>query len=103
MDSLTKALHAAGMLVVSPDGKHLKVQRRMNGSKPYGCLLSPEVETRLVAPILLQEKESKMWTDPSEFVCRRIKMNKSSKLNEAEGRPGGGIETNFDNWRFINV
>jgi hypothetical protein len=43
VDSLTKALHAEGALVTSPDGKHLKVERRMNGVKIRGWLLSPKV------------------------------------------------------------
>jgi hypothetical protein len=52
VDSLTKGLHAAGMLVISPDGKHLKAQRQMNGSRPRGWLLAPMVETCLtMAPV----------------------------------------------------
>lgn len=41
VDSLTKALHAAGKLVVK-DSEHLKPQLRMNGVKARGWLLSPE-------------------------------------------------------------
>ena len=36
VDSLTKALHADGALIISPDGKHLKVERRMNRIKIKG-------------------------------------------------------------------
>jgi hypothetical protein len=43
VESLTKALHAEGVLVTSPDGKHLKVERRMNGVKVRGWLLSSKV------------------------------------------------------------
>jgi hypothetical protein len=43
VDSLTKALHAEGVLVTSPDGKHLKVERRMNRVKIRGWLLSSSV------------------------------------------------------------
>jgi len=43
VDSLTKALHADEALITSPDGKHLKVERRMNGIKIRGWLLSSKV------------------------------------------------------------
>jgi hypothetical protein len=46
VDSLTKGLHAAGKLVVK-DPEHLKPERRMNGSKVRGWLLSPETCTPL--------------------------------------------------------
>jgi hypothetical protein len=36
-------LHAEGALATSPDGKHLKVERRMNGVKIRGWLLSSKV------------------------------------------------------------
>jgi hypothetical protein len=41
--SLTTALKAEGALITSPDGKHLKVERRMNGVKVRGWLLSSKV------------------------------------------------------------
>jgi len=43
VDSLTKALHADGALIISPDGKHLKVERRMNRIKIRGWLMSSKV------------------------------------------------------------
>jgi hypothetical protein len=43
VDSLTKALHAEGALIPDTDGKHLKVERRMNGVKIRGWLLSSKV------------------------------------------------------------
>ena len=43
VDSLTKALHADGALIISPDGKHLKVERRMNRIKIRGWILSSKV------------------------------------------------------------
>jgi hypothetical protein len=41
VDSLTKALHAAGKLVVK-DAGHLKPERRINGTRTRGWLLTPE-------------------------------------------------------------
>jgi hypothetical protein len=43
VESLTTALKAEGVLITSPDGKHLKVERRMNGVKVRGWLLSSKV------------------------------------------------------------
>jgi hypothetical protein len=43
VDSLTRALNQKGALVISSDGKHLKVQVTMNNGKPRGWLLSPTV------------------------------------------------------------
>ncbi|MDD5700641.1 MAG: DUF927 domain-containing protein [Dehalococcoidales bacterium] len=43
VESLTTALKADGVLITSPDGKHLKVERRMNGVKVRGWLLSSTV------------------------------------------------------------
>jgi hypothetical protein len=43
VDSLTKALNEKGALIRSPDGKRLKVERRINGVKVRGWLLSPKV------------------------------------------------------------
>jgi hypothetical protein len=42
-DSMTKALRAIDALVVSNDGKHLQVERRINKMKVRGWLLSPKV------------------------------------------------------------
>jgi hypothetical protein len=43
VDSMTKALNEKGALIKSPDGKHLKVERRINRVKVRGWLLSPRV------------------------------------------------------------
>ena len=43
VESLTKALHAEGALIPDKDGKHLQVERRLNGVKTRGWLLSPKV------------------------------------------------------------
>lgn len=43
VDSLTKSLNAIGALIKSSDGKHLKVERRLNRIKVRGWLLSPKV------------------------------------------------------------
>ena len=43
VDSLTKALNEKGALIKSPDGKRLKVERRINKVKVRGWLLSPQV------------------------------------------------------------
>lgn len=41
IDSLTKALHAAGKLVVNDGDPHLKPRRRINGIRSRGWLLDP--------------------------------------------------------------
>jgi hypothetical protein len=43
VDSLTKALHEKGALITDPDGKHLQPERRINGVKLRGWLLSSQV------------------------------------------------------------
>lgn len=40
-DSMTKALYAAGKLVVDKDGKHLQVRKSVNGHQLRGWLLKP--------------------------------------------------------------
>jgi hypothetical protein len=41
-DSMTRALRAKGAMIPDPDGKHLKVKRRFNGTTLRGWLLTPE-------------------------------------------------------------
>ena len=43
VDSLTKALHEKGALIIDPDGKHLQPERRINRIKLRGWLLSSQV------------------------------------------------------------
>jgi len=64
-DSMSKALRARGALIIDPDGKHLKVKRRLNVCNVRGWLLTPEAIE--MDPPSGNDKNNNTWSDdPTE-------------------------------------
>jgi hypothetical protein len=95
VDSLTKALHAEGALVTSPDGKHLKVERRMKGlrSEVGSCLqrwcrclhtmeTTKTITMGLMSPLAPQSPQKMKETRAGALESFRISMEPLPQLSK---------------------
>ena len=114
VDSLTKALHAAGKLVIDLDGKHLKAARRVNGTKLRGWLLSLET-CLLLSPVSGDTKTSSDIPDvptnptvPTENEREISEENRGSsggkkKQNQESGGDSGDSGDKIGNNRITDI